>query len=93
VTTNKTKRFATGLGEIHYHQIKRDLFFGYALERGIARAHPEKAALDFTYLELRAGRQPVLDEWNWEELDLARLRDWAGCYPRTVARLILAAER
>lgn len=91
VTTNKTKRFATGLGEIHYHQVKEDLFFGYALERGIARAHPEKAALDFVYLELRAGRQPVLDEWNWEEIDVARLRDWAERYPRTVVRLMVAA--
>lgn len=86
VTTNKTKRFATGLGEIHYHQIKSDLFFGYTLARGVPRGHAEKAVLDLLYLELRKGRRPTLDEWNWEELDLDRLRTWARRYPTTVQR-------
>ena len=88
VTTNKTKRFHTGLGEIRYQQIKAPLFFGYALEQGIPWARPEKAALDLVYLELRNGRRPVLDEWNWEGLDLALLRDWAARYPRTVGALL-----
>jgi predicted transcriptional regulator of viral defense system len=93
VTTNKTKRFATGLGEIHYHQIKPDLFFGYTLTRGVPRAQPEKAVLDFLYLELRHGRQPALDEWSWEELDLDRLRTWARRYPSTVRRSLLLANK
>lgn len=88
VTTNKTKSFRTGLGEIRYHQVKTDFFFGYALERGIPRAQVEKAALDFVYLELRAGRRPALDEWNWEELDLDLLRTWASRYPSTVMALL-----
>jgi predicted transcriptional regulator of viral defense system len=92
VTTNKTKRFATGLGEIHYHQIKPDLFFGYTLTRGVPRAQPEKAVLDFLYLELRHGRQPALDEWSWEELDLDRLQTWALRYPTTVRRSLLLAS-
>jgi predicted transcriptional regulator of viral defense system len=100
VTTNKTKRFRTGLGEIHYHQILPALFFGYSLTRGVARAHAEKAILDTLYLELRAGRSPAVDEWNWEELDLDRLRSWAQRYPSTVMAMvslrlgpIAAAER
>lgn len=88
VTTNKTKRFATGLGEIHYQQIKPDLFFGYSLTHGVPHARPEKAALDFIYLELRHGRQPAVDEWNWGELDLALLRTWASRYPSTVSSLL-----
>lgn len=91
VTTHKTKRFATGLGEIHYHQIQPDLFFGYSLTRGVPRAEPEKAVLDYLYLELRHGRQPALDEWNCEELDLDRLRTWARRYPSTVRRSLPAA--
>lgn len=86
VTTNKTKRFETGVGEIHYHQVKPELFFGYILTRGIPWAEPEKAALDFIYLELRHGRRPALDEWNWDELDPVRLRSWATRYPSTVRR-------
>ena len=87
VTTNKTKLFRTGLGEIRYHQIKHALFFGYSLERGIPRAHPAKAALDFVYLELRNSRQPALDDWNWDELDFDLLRSWESCYPKTVGSL------
>lgn len=87
VTTNKTKRFATGVGEIRYHQLKPALFFGYSLDQGIPRARVEKAALDFVYLELRSGRRPALDEWNWEELDPELLRTWASRYPSTVGAL------
>jgi hypothetical protein len=93
VTTNKTKRFNTGLGEIRYQQIKASLFFGYSLERGIPRAHPEKAALDFIYLELRNGRQPALDEWNWDELDPERLQKWAARYPGSVKEAVTSASR
>jgi hypothetical protein len=88
VTTNKTKRFRTGLGEIVYQHIKPPLFFGYSLEQGIAMARPEKAALDFVYLELQNGRAPSLDEWNWHELDLARLRSWTRRYPGTVGEIL-----
>lgn len=90
VTANKTKRFETGIGEIHYHHLKAELFFGYELQEGVPVAAPEKAALDFVYLEQRAGRQPVLDEWNWEEVDRGQLWRWAKRYPRTVQRTIEA---
>lgn len=93
VTTNKTKRFRTDLGEIHYHQIQPALFFGYRLTRGVARAHAEKAVLDSLYLELRAGRSPALDEWSWEDLDLDLLRTWARRYPSTVMALVSRLPR
>jgi len=92
VSTNKTKRFETGLGEIHYHQIKPELFFGYTLTRGVPRAEPEKAVLDTLYLELRNGRRPATDEWNWEELDPGRLRSWADRYPGSVRDLLPSGE-
>jgi hypothetical protein len=88
VTINKTKTFMTGLGEIRYQQIKPSLFFGYALEGVVPIATPEKAALDFVYLELRNRRRPAVDEWNWEGLDRARLESWAANYPATVRALI-----
>lgn len=90
VTTNKTKRFETGLGEIHFHQIKPELFFGYTWTHGVPQAEPEKAVLDHLYLELRNGRRPTTDEWNWEELDAGRLRSWAQTYPSTVRRELSA---
>lgn len=88
VTTNKTKSFATDLGEIRYRRIKPGLFFGYTFEAGIPRARVEKAALDYVYLELRSGRRPALDEWNLEQLDADLLRSWASLYPRTVSSLV-----
>ncbi|HSF17529.1 MAG TPA: hypothetical protein VLK65_18440 [Vicinamibacteria bacterium] len=92
VTTNKTKRFHTGLGEIQFQQIKPSLFFGYVLEGGVPMATPEKAALDFVYLELRNGRRTALDEWNWQGLDRALLDSWARSYPATVRAVIRAGS-
>ncbi len=54
VTTNKTRDFATPLGDFRYKHVKPALFFGYypvAPERGnFLIAEPEKALLDNFYL-------------------------------------------
>ena len=61
VTTRKTNKFLTPLGYFDYHRIKPELFgFGYTLEdldasgrgknRKIMVATPEKAILDFFYI-------------------------------------------
>ncbi len=60
VTTLKTNKFSTPLGNFDYHSIKPDIFgFGYVLEnmdaltvksRKIMVARPQKAILDFFYI-------------------------------------------
>jgi len=63
VTTRKTNKFSTPLGDFDYHRIKPQLFgFGYSLEdmeaftsksnysRKIMVATPQKAILDFFYI-------------------------------------------
>ena len=60
VTTLKTNKFSTPLGNFDYHSIKPDIFgFGYVLEnmdaltgnsRKIMVATPQKAILDFFYI-------------------------------------------
>lgn len=60
VTTLKTNKFSTPLGNFDYHSIKPDIFgFGYILEnmdaltgnsRKIMVATPQKAILDFFYI-------------------------------------------
>jgi predicted transcriptional regulator of viral defense system len=63
VTTRKTNKFSTPLGDFDYHRIKPELFgFGYSLEdmdaytrqsnnsRKIMVATPQKAILDFFYI-------------------------------------------
>jgi len=86
VTTNKTKRFNTDLGEIHYAHIKKELFFGYSIEDRVPLADPEKAALDFIYIQRQNGFQPPLDEWNWENMDYRKLEAFWLAYPQSVKR-------
>jgi len=86
VTLNKTKSFSTALGEIAYFHIKTELFFGYAAQERTFLAEPEKAALDFIYLQRQNGLAPIPDEWNWDHLDRRRLREIMTPYPETVKK-------
>ncbi len=84
VTTNKTKTFKTDIGEIHYLHIKKELFFGYGVANRIPLAHPEKAALDFVYIQRKNRFKPSLNEWNWENLDNDKLEDLMTVFPKSV---------
>ncbi len=88
VSTNKTKTFHTALGEIVYFQIKKELFFGYEINDRIPLAWPEKAALDFIYLQRQNGLKPSLDEWNWENLNIEKLNSLFAPYPKTVPNYV-----
>ena len=87
-TLNKTKLFRTGFGEISYSHLKPDLFFDYKVQDRIFLAEPEKAALDFIYLQLQNGVKPSLDEWNLEHVNRKRLKERTAKYPKTVRRLL-----
>lgn len=85
VTTLKTARFDTSLGNYNYYSVKPDLMFGYkpvltADGRAWYLAHPEKALLDYLYLnpqyssyrdfaELRFDDCFLADEFDWCRLD------------------------
>jgi len=86
VTLNKTKAFHTALGEIAYFHLKSELFFGYQIRDHTPMAWPEKAALDFVYLQRQNGLEPALDEWNWENLNLSKLYSLLKAYPKTVQK-------
>jgi len=80
----------TPLGEIRFHRVQPALFFGYRAEQGILWAEPEKALLDWLYIHRKLyGATPSLDELAWDALDIERLQEWAGRYPRPV-RMALA---
>jgi hypothetical protein len=49
-------------------------------------AGPEKAALDFVYIQRQNGLVPILDEWNWNHLDRNRLQEMLAPYPATVKK-------
>lgn len=84
VSMNKTKTFRTALGEIACFHVKRELFFGYEITDRFPLAWPEKAALDFVYIQRMNGLTPALDEWNWRNLDVDRMYSLATSYPKTV---------
>ena len=86
VFTNKTRVFGADLGEIAYFHLKKELFFGYEMRDRAVLAWPEKAALDYIYLQRQNGIEPSLDEWNWENLDKNKLRQLARSYPGTVRK-------
>lgn len=54
ITTRKTRRIETVIGNFQYHSLKESLFFGYRFvsANGLVYkiAEPEKALLDFLYL-------------------------------------------
>lgn len=84
-STSRSERCQTPFGEILFRRLHSRLFFGYRVEEGILWAEPEKALLDWLYIQRRGpGISVHLDELNWELLDMERLQNWAGHYPRSV---------
>lgn len=81
-TTRKTRSISTALGEIFLHHIQPRLFSDYFNEGGILWAAPEKALLDYIYINLKVKRGVMaLDEVDWKRLNKGRLRELLGRYP------------
>ena len=90
VSTLKTAQFDTPIGYFSYRNIKPSLFWGYRLERQIGNrlsgwykiATPEKAILDFLYLNPKYDNEADFEglRFNWwefaETVDLKRLENY-----------------
>jgi predicted transcriptional regulator of viral defense system len=52
VTTMRTRKYSTQLGEFSLHHVESGFFFGYDVrsDSGVKMATPEKALIDFLYL-------------------------------------------
>lgn len=70
VTSKKTVKFKTPIGEFAYRSIKPELLFGYSLQRLGQRscqlAEMEKAVLDYLYLNPKSANPEDLQEWRFE---------------------------
>jgi len=97
LTTKNTRSHKTYLGTIDYKHIKSDLFFGYHSFAGTFRpflmAYPEKALLDFFYLNSQYKDQDDIEGLRIEpsifkELDQNRIDQYIAPYPRRVHKLI-----
>ena len=84
VTTLKTNKFSTPLGSFDYHRIKPELFgFGYVLEdmdasvretgRQIMVATPQKAILDFFYINSYYNTEKDIEDLRLNESELVSI--------------------
>lgn len=84
VTTLKTKRFSTPMGPFDYHSVKPELFgFGYVLEnmassghgteRKIMVATPQKAILDFFYINSYYNTEKDIADLRLNEFELVNI--------------------
>lgn len=82
VTTRKTNRFSNPLGSFDYHSIKPELYgFGYVLEdmdstakgtgRQIMVATPQKAILDFFYINSYYNTEKEIENLRLNETELS----------------------
>jgi len=75
VSTQLPRTFNTSFGTIEYRQIKKDLFWGFVSREGYFIAEPEKALLDYLYLN--KGKHIDFSELNLNEINLTKLRSYA----------------
>ncbi|MBI5427637.1 MAG: hypothetical protein HZA02_05070 [Nitrospinae bacterium] len=95
VSTKKTTNFTTPVGNFSYRHIKPSIFFGYRLmdfgKKRILMADPEKAILDYLYLnpqlktvddfrEMRINREEFL-----EQIDLKKLEKYLEAFNKSLA--------
>jgi predicted transcriptional regulator of viral defense system len=92
VTPGYPRSFRTKSVGIVYRKISSDLYWGY--EEKATRynkyliAEPEKALLDWIYLNRQEGLPTPVDELQLQFLTPAKLRQYAERFPRTVQEAI-----
>lgn len=97
VTVNRTGQFKIDQGFYLYHQIKKELFFGYTK---VSRkpffyfiAQPEKAVLDYLYFRARGIYPKTVLELRFEigkSFSWRRFRQYAGYFGKTTQELVKA---
>ena len=92
VTPGYPQSFRTKSVGIVFRKISSDLYWGY--EEKVTRynkyliAEPEKALLDWIYLNRQEGLPTPVDELQLQFLTPAKLRQYAERFPRTVQEVI-----
>jgi predicted transcriptional regulator of viral defense system len=94
ITTRKTIVYDTAVGSFHYRTLKPSLFFGYSAERDhaipILLASPEKAILDYFYLNSHLNRVEDIEGLRLDITAIKSIVDWdklekyAACFESAV---------
>ncbi|MBU1085767.1 MAG: hypothetical protein ABIJ43_01795 [Candidatus Beckwithbacteria bacterium] len=88
MTTKRTKQIKIGETRLKYHQIKKELFFGYRVEKGMAMAYPEKALLDLFYLSSLGKAFVSFEELDMSGLDQKKLKTYSKKFSKRVQMLV-----
>jgi len=95
VTTGFPRKFRTPSIRIVYRHIGEHLYWGFREKRtrrgSYKIAEPEKALLDWIYLQRQEGLPVVLDELNLKVTDKRKLLKYASNYPTSVQQTIHSA--
>jgi predicted transcriptional regulator of viral defense system len=95
VTTGFPRKFRTPSIRIVYRHISEHLYWGFQENRtrhgSYKIAEPEKALLDWIYLQRQQGLPVVLDELNLKVTDKGKLLKYASKYPTTVQHTLHSA--
>lgn len=88
VTTGEPASFSSRTVSITFRHIKPALYWGFQTRRTLYGtynlAEPEKALLDWLYLERKRGTEVIIDEFDFRKLDRERLLLYAQKYPRPI---------
>lgn len=93
VTTERPREFNAKTIRIGYRGISPHLYWGYLTKStrygSYQIAEPEKALLDWIYLNLQTGLVPAFDELDVGKLSRRKLVEDAQRFPSTVYKLLL----
>lgn len=88
VTTGEPASFSSRTASITFRHIKPGLYWGFQTRRTLYGtynvAEPEKALLDWLYLERKRRSEAITDEFDFRKLDREKLLLYAQKYPRSV---------
>lgn len=88
ITLLRSKKAKVGSIEVDYRHLRKKLFWGYVRDGDAFIAEPEKAILDWLYLVSKRLETASLDEINWDELDLVKLKKYSTKFPKSIQRHI-----
>jgi predicted transcriptional regulator of viral defense system len=92
VTMGFPRKFRSASVNIVYRHIGKNLFWGFQEKRtrhgSYKVAEPEKALLDWVYLQRQEGLPVVLDELSLNAIDNKKLQKYSLRYPNSVQRTV-----
>ena len=91
-TPRPSKKLVLGDLEVEYSHLKKELFFGYVMEKGKYIAEKEKALLDELYMVSLGKRSINLSELDLKDIDRTKLDQYVQRFPARIKLLLDSAK-